>query len=158
MGQYTSAVKVRQLYPQLNELTSITDGQVDFYISQAEAELDGRLSSRYTLPFSYTPALVEALATEYALIKLMDRFYSAEAPTKYDWKEVRRRELKELMGKLSEGVVLLVNSAHAVLTQRSDIGGIASNTTGYIPTFNHLDASQQVIDTDRLDDEEDALK
>ena len=156
MGQYTNATKVRQLYPQIDE-TSVTDGQINFYISQAEAELNGRLSVRYTLPFSVTPALVEALSTEYALIKIMDRFFSAEAPTKYDWKEVRRRELKELIGKVAEGSMLLVGSDSAALSQRTDINGITSSTTNYTPTFNHLDASQQVIDTDRLDDEEDAL-
>lgn len=156
MGNYTSAIKVRQLYPQLNDIATLTDAQLDFYVDQAEAELNGRLAIRYTLPFSVAPAMVEALATEYALIKVMDRFFTAEAPVKGDWKEVRRRELKELLENISEGAICLVNSAYAVIGQRTD-NSIASNTSAYTPTFSHLDQTMQVVDKDRLDDEESVL-
>lgn len=156
MGNYTTATKVRQLYPLLNDLISLTDGQIDFYISQAEAELNGRLASRYALPFSATPPLIEALSTEYALIKLMDRFYSSEEPKENAWKSARRRDLKTLLTDLAAGDMTLVNSAYEVIAQRTD-GGIASDTSIYTPTFTHIDATQELVDLDRVDDEEDAL-
>lgn len=156
MGQYTTDAKVRQLYPQLNDLTNLTLSQVEFYVSQAESEINGRIGMRYTLPFSSTPALIEAIATEYAFIKLMDRFYTAEAPGKNDWKEVRRKELKELIKDVADGKVTLVDSSYAIIGM-SATSQVASDTSGYTPTFNHLDPTQQVIDVDRLDDEESAL-
>lgn len=156
MGAYTNADNVRQLYPALNELTSLTDTQIDFYVAQAEAEIDARLAVRYALPFSAVPPLVEALATEYALIKLMDRFYSSEAPAKNDWKEVRRREMKELLVALADGTATLVTTTGAVITTATG-AGIESDTSDYTPTFNHLDPIMQAVDKDRLDTEEDAL-
>lgn len=156
MGAYTDADNVRKLYPHINDLSSITDTQIDFYVDQAEAELNGYLAARYALPFSAVPPLVETLATEYAWVKLMDRMYSGEAPTKYDWKEVRRRELKELLNKLASGEIILVTTAGAAITSSAGVG-IASDTSDYTPTFNHLDPSMQEIDEDRLDDEEDVI-
>lgn len=156
MGAYTNAENVRSLYPQLNELSSLTDGQIDFYVAQAEAEVNGYLATRYALPFSAVPPLVETVSTEYALIKLMDRFFSAEAPTENDWKEVRRKELKELLAALAEGRVVLVTTAGAIITTATG-AGIESDTSTHTPTFNHLDPAMQKIDEDRLDDEEDAI-
>ena len=156
MGDYTTDTKVRQLYPALNDLSSLTYTQVEFFISQAEAEINGRLAARYALPFSAVPPLVAAISTEYALLKLMDRFFSAEAPTKNDWKEVRRKELKELLAGIADGTVLLVNASGAVLGQSAG-ATIESDTSGYTPTFNHLNPVYQEIDSDRLDDEEDAV-
>lgn len=156
MGAYTNADNVRKLYPALNELTSLTDTQIDFYVAQAEAEIDGRLAVRYALPFSAVPPLVEALSTEYALIKLMDRFYSAEAPAKNDWKEVRRRELRRTLTALASGTMALVTSTGAVIATATG-AGIESDTSDYTPTFSHVDPVLQRIDEDRIDAEEDAI-
>ena len=156
MGDYTTATKVRQLYPALNDLSSLTDTQVEFFIDQAEAEVNGRLATRYALPFSTVPPLVETISTEYALLKLMDRFFSAEAPTKNDWKEVRRKELKELLAALADGSMVLVTTAGAIIASATG-AGIESDTSTHTPTFNHLDPAMQKIDEDRLDDEEDAI-
>lgn len=155
MGIYTTAAKVFALYPKLKDM-SLSDQQVGFYIDLAEAEINGRIATRYTLPFSTSPAMLESVATEYTLIKLMDRFFTAEAPTKGDWKEVRRRELKELLGGISDGTISLVNSSYGVITQDTALT-ISSDTETYTPTFNHLDPSMQKIDEDRLDSEEDDI-
>jgi len=97
MGNYTTATKVRQLSPALNDMPRLTDDQIDFYIGLAESEINGRISGKYTLPFSVTPALLESISTEFASIKLMDRFFTSDAPKANEWKKVRRDDLMSLI-------------------------------------------------------------
>lgn len=156
MPDYTTVTKVTDLFPKISD-TSITSASIAFYIDQAEAEINGRIAVRYTLPFSLTPPLVETIATELSVIKILDRFFTSEAKSKNDWRDTRRKDLNSLLDGIAEGKITLINSANEIIGQRSDIQDIYSDTKDYTPTFNHLHYSLQEIDEDRLDDEEDDL-
>jgi len=157
MGVYTNDRNVRDLYPKIDQVKSITEQQVVFFIDQVEPIINGKLAPRYSIPFSPVPPLIESISTEYALIKLLDRFFTQEEPSKSDWRATRKKDLDEILNGLADGSVLLVNSAGEIIAQRSDIGGISSNTSAYKPTFDHRDEIGQVVDKDRLEAEEDAL-
>lgn len=158
MGTYTTAVKVRNLYPELSTATRLTDTQLDFYIAQAENHISAILAVRYGLPFTATPPLVETIATEYALIKVLDRFFTSETASKNDWRNIRKADLDKILKSILDGEILLIDANNSVIAQRIDVGSIASNTQTYTPTFSHLGDGQQRIDHDRLDDEMAALK
>lgn len=158
MGTYTTAVKVRSLYPELNTATRLTDTQLDFYVAQAENHISAILAVRYGLPFATTPPLVETITTEYALIKVLDRFYTSETASKNDWRNIRKADLDKMLKSILDGDILLIDANNGVIAQRADIGSVASNTQTYTPTFSHLGDGYQKIDPDRLDDEIAALK
>jgi phage gp36-like protein len=156
MPDYTTVTKVTDLFPKISD-TGISSASIAFYIDQAEAEINGKIAGRYTLPFSLTPPLIETIATELSVIKILDRFFTSEARSKNDWRDTRKEDLNKLLDGIVEGKVTLVNSAKEIINQRSDIQDIYSDTKDYTPTFNHLHYSLEEIDEDRLDDEEDAL-
>lgn len=157
MGDYTNPTSVRALFPKLDTVTALTDTQIDFYVQQAESELNARLARRFTLPFSSSPPLIGMLATEFTLIKLLDRFMTAEKASKNDWRMVRKADLMETLDGIVGGQIPLLTNSMVQIGTRVDAAGISSNTSGYAPTFNLLDESLQQVDADRLDDEEDAL-
>ena len=157
MPKYTNNQKVRDLYPKLDEIKSVSKNQVEFFIDQAEPIIDGKLALRYAVPFSPVPPLIESLSTEYALIKLLDRFFTQEKPSKSDWRAVRKKDLDSILNSLADGTMSLVNSAGEIIAQRTDVGGVYSDTKEYTPTFSHRTEEGQEVDPDRLDDEEGAL-
>ena len=157
MGVYTSATKVRQLSPTLNDLPRLTDDQISFYVNIAEAEINVMIANRYTLPFSSTPALLEAVATEYASIKLMDRFFTSDAPKANEWKTERKKDLKELLKGIADGSISLVNSSYGMESQNIS-SLIEHNNDSYNPIFNLLDPALQQNDSDRIEAEFDDLK
>lgn len=157
MGDYTNPTSVRALFPKLDTVTALTDTQIDFYVQQAESELNARLARRFTLPFSSSPPLIGMLATEFTLIKILDRFMTAEKASKNDWRMVRKADLMETLDGIVGGQIPLLTNSMVQIGTRVDAAGISSNTSGYAPTFNLLDESLQQVDADRLDDEEDAL-
>ena len=157
MGVYTNNGKVRDLYPKIDQVKAITEKQVVFVIDQVEPIINGMLAPRYTVPFSPVPPLIESISTEYALIKLLDRFFTQEKPSKSDWRATRKKDLDKILNGLADGSISLVNSAGEMIPQRTDTGGISSSTSEYKPTFDHRDEIGQQVDPDRLKDEEDDL-
>ena len=156
MATYTTVSKVTDAYPRIKE-TKVTSAEVAFYINQAEAEINGKIAGEYSLPFTATPPLIETVATELSIIKVLDRFFTSEHRSSSDWRNTRKNELDKLLDGISDGSISLVNSASAIIERQSDLHGISSNTSGYTPTFSHLGVEDQRIDPDRLDDEEDDL-
>lgn len=158
MGLYTTSAKVRSLYPDLNDATKLTDTQIDFYIAQAENHISARVAQMYALPFSAVPPLLESMATEYSLIKVLDRYFTAETASKNDWRNIRKQDLDKILESVAVGETPLLTSSLATIAQRTDVGGVSSDTQTYAPTFNHLHYGEQKLDVDRQDDEESALK
>lgn len=155
MGKYTSAIDIRKLFREVDSADSFTDTDIDFYISFAESEVDAKLAARYTLPFSETPPVVRSIATEKALIKVLDRFFTGQTEDENDWRNKRKEECDALLDGIVEGEITLVNNAGTVLGPRADIHNILSSTDIYAPIFDHGSAILQVVDPDRIQDEED---
>lgn len=151
MGKYTDATKLRKLYKDI-DTTDINDNDIEFFIRQKENIIDLKLAQRYTLPFSSTPPVIETVATECSFIGILDRYFTAETKSNNDWREIRATACNSILDALSDGSISLVNSAGEIIDQRTDIGGIQSNTSGYEPTFNRLDETLQQEDSDRLED------
>jgi phage gp36-like protein len=151
MGKYTNAINLRKLYKDI-DTTGLVDNDVEFFIKQKETIIDLKLAQRYTLPFSSTPPIIETIASECSFIGILDRYFTGETNSKNDWREVRATACNSILDALSDGSLTLVDSGGEIISQRTDIGGIQSNTSGYEPTFNRLNETLQREDPDRLDD------
>ena len=157
MAYYTTVQKVYSLYPRVGSLSSVNSSAVSFYIDQAENEINGYLINNYTLPFSSTPPIIESLSTEYALVKILERFFTQEIGSDNRWVENRHKYVKEYLSQINSGDVGLYNSSLEIIAYK-DGDAIFSNTMNYNPTFNVLNPTLQQIDGDRLEDEWDDVK
>lgn len=155
MGKYTDSADIRKLFREVDSVPSFTDEDIEFYIRFAESEVDAKIATRYTLPFSQTPPVIRSIATEKSLIKVLDRFFTGQTEGENDWRNVRKKECDALLKDIVDGKMTLVDSAGAVIGARDDIHGILSSTSEYTPTFDHGNAIFQEVDPDRIDDEED---
>ena len=156
MPTYTTVPNVLSLYPRVGSLSSVTSSSIAFYIDQAENEVNGYLSNNYTLPFSSSPPLVTTISTEYALVKILERFFTQELGSKNDWVYERKNYIVDILDKLNSGEVGLVTSSGELITYNSG-DTIFSNTMNFNPSFNMLDETIQQIDSDRLEEEYDAV-
>jgi len=157
MATYTTVPKVYSLYPRVGSLSSVNSQAVDFYINQAENEINGYLVNNYTLPFSSTPPIIESISTEYALIKILERFFTQEVQSENSWVAKRTDKVFDFLNKINSGELGLYTSSMDLITWNAG-DTIFSNTMEYNPTFTMLDETLQQIDSDRLQDEYDAYQ
>ena len=154
-GKYTNAADIAKLFPEVDTTGKSAEDQ-EFYIRLAEAEIDGHIATRYTLPFSSTPQLIRDVAVELSFIKILEASFTADARSSNDWVQSRRENLDKLLHKIADGIVSLVDSAGGILTQRTDLAGISSDTSQYTPTHGHGNVVFEIVDPDRREDEDDA--
>lgn len=156
MPIYTTVSNVLDLYPRVGSLSSISSANIAFYIDQAEAEINGYLINNYTMPFSATPPLVQALTTEYSLVKLLERFFTQETGSENAWVSARKEYVITTLTQINSGDIGLFTSSLEIIAYNPDDAPF-SNTMTYNPTFNVLNSTLQQIDGDRLEDEYDDI-
>jgi phage gp36-like protein len=156
MPRYTTVDNVYSLYPRVGSLSTVTSASVAFFIDQAENEINAYLVNGYTLPFSGTPPIIESLSTEYSLVKILQRFFTQEVGSENSWVTQRAESVMDYLTKINSGDIgLFTSSLELIPFNAGDT--IFSNTMNYNPTFTMLNPSLQQIDSDRLDDELDAV-
>jgi len=156
MPNYSTVEKVLDLYPRVGSLSTVTSANIAFYIDQAENEINGHLVNGYTLPFSSTPPIIESLSTEYGLVKILQRFFTQEVGSDNAYVASRLESVMDYLTKINSGDIGLFTSSLELIPFNSG-DTIFSNTMEYNPTFTMLNPSLQQIDSDRLDDELDAV-
>lgn len=117
-----------------------------YYITYAEAMVDQKLGSCFTVPFSSNNMTAKNLAIEEAFL-IAGNLKFEEATKKRDW-------LTEQYEALCAGKEVMVTDSGDILT-RSDIGGAWSSTEDYHPVFGMGATVDFIVDQDQLDDEED---
>lgn len=152
MAEFTTVPNVYSLYPRVGSISSVNSSAVNFYINQAENEMKGYLINNYTLPFSSTPPILETIASEYALVKILERFFTQEIGSENKWVEERKKTVFNYFKQLNDGTIGLFTSSGEIIPWNAG-DTIFSNTMNYQPTFTMLNPTLQVIDTERLDDE-----
>jgi phage gp36-like protein len=157
MPIYTTVPNVFSLYPRVGSLSSVNSAAVSFYIDQAEAEVNGYCINNYSMPFSSSPPLLSTICTEYALIKILERFFTQEVGSENKWVSERKDYVFDHLNKINAGDIGLYTSSLELLVYNAG-DTIYSNTMNYNPTFTMLDETLQQIDSDRLQDEWDEVR
>jgi len=156
MPSYTTVDNVYNLYPRVGSLSTVTSSSVSFFIDQAENEINGFLVNNYTLPFTNGAPIIESIATEYSLVKILERFFTQEIGSENSWVAARREQVMDYLNKINTGEIGIYNNSLELITYNAG-DTIFSNTMNYNPTFTMLNSTLQQIDSDRLDDELDAV-
>jgi|TARA_R110000751_G_scaffold68966_3_gene140262 phage gp36-like protein len=157
MSYYTSVANVYTLYPRVGSLSSVNSASVSFYIDQAENEINAYVVNNYTTPFSSSIPTLTTISTEYALVKILERFFTQEVQSENSWVRERKEYVFDLLNKINSGEIGLYTSSLELITYNAG-DTIYSNTMNYNPTFTMLDETMQQIDSDRLQDEWDAVR
>jgi len=115
------------------------------YISYAEADIESRLASKFSTPFSDNNITVKDLCIDATLYKALM------------FKDTKK---SEIIGKsIDERIKMLLDGATVMMTNSgsslyADIDTAWSETDGYTPTFGAGDETNFLVDSSRLYDEE----
>jgi phage gp36-like protein len=150
---YLTVSEVENLYPSLKELVDgerVTEEQVGAWIVEAESLINGKIGSRYQLPFSSTPPLVKTLAIEFFEYFWQKSNYTPTASgDEVPWLYARYDRLMKLLVQIGEGKLLLFDDDGVEITTASrKLGMLDSNHLEREPIFNLEDAQNQTIPSD----------
>jgi len=120
------------------------------YIVFAEAQVEGALSSSYTVPFSSNNLTVKDLVIDLTYGKVIS------------FKDLKKS--KAVMDSVEHRIKMLRSGAMSMVTDNGDVlsssgqGSIWSSTDKYSPSFDMNDAENQCIDLDMQQDQYDDSK
>lgn len=152
MAKYTTVENVWQTINVITSRTNITSAETAFFIDRAESIVDAKLACQYTLPFASTPPMVETIATDMAVGRLLkQRIFTQEKRNDSTWPKVFD-EAMDLLDSICDGSIPLTTSSGDVIGVRTDRNVPWSSTTDYNPTFTEDAPRNQFIDPDKIED------
>ena len=123
------------------------------YLPSGSRWLDSRLSRAFTVPFSSN----NLTARDMNIYSAMLLFLEGRTSKQDDAAELRRM-LDGWVESLVEGNGVMSLSDDTTLISDGAQHDVWSTVQNYAPTFNMLDAEEQEVNTDRLDDELDTVE
>lgn len=136
VGRYTSWDLVKGRYPSAQSGTAQTSVS-SYYISGAEAELDGRVGKVYVTPFiAPIPGFISDLATDMAYYKMV--MFQKNA-------QILKTSIDERIKGLIDGSIIIVASGTGLAS-----GNTAWISDSYHSVFGHDDPTNWRADWDQL--------
>lgn len=102
---YTSPSDIRYVMRKLP--SSITDGDIEHFISKADALIDGKLGEVYKTPFSPVPKIIKDISTDLAIFFMAESLYSSNVPNLDEYQKTRYERAMELLNQILEGNISL---------------------------------------------------
>lgn len=146
MGRYIDWDDVVARYPSISTVGGALEVNTS-YIQYAEAMVDGRLSSKFTIPFSDNNLTVKDLCIE-MVYKRAGNLSTKESDKIGAWLEARFKGLLE-------GDENMITSSGDII-QKSTGGLVWSSTENYHPTFGVGNTLSFEVDSSQIEAEEDA--
>ena len=132
--------------------TTLVPDEIVTFILHADNLINAALARRYTVPFATdpnaAPPLIRQLSSTLALLEVVDR-----SPSTPEWVLRKIERAEKLLEMLASGELTLVGLDGAVITERTDIGGIQVSTEDYVPTFGVATSLDEQVDPQRAEDE-----
>ena len=120
-------------------------------ITKGDAEVRAAFSSDMLTAIDTAdplPAIIKSLAEDIASYFVMRGLYAGNTPSINDWID-RYKEAKETLKSIANGTTQIEGIT-------VEVNEIQSTTKGYKPTFDERDETNWKVDSDKLDDLDDA--
>ena len=152
---YTTCSLMMTTLPEIGSVSTITSDHLVTFAGQAEAEINARLSKQYAIPFTFVVPVLQTLATDFAIYRLLTRrLYTAQRLKDSPWPD-RYAECSSLLADIANGNISLLDSTGTIVGARTDVQQVYSTTKNNIPTFFEGHIGDCVQDPDKIDDEMD---
>lgn len=152
---YTSVSRVNTAYPAISSVSAITSGVVHQFAGDVEAEINGRIAGRYTLPLTVECPMLTAIATRETIYRIAVQRALVQFPPAQQGAhpmQVQHRDDQKLLDLIANGSVKLVDSSGAQILVETTQMELYSTTKDYLPTMHEGDWTEMVQDPDKLDD------
>lgn len=160
MPYYTAIGSIHALYPAINtaQNTGLTSAVVLGFIDQVEAEVNAKVSKKYTLPFTNGCPILAAIATREAIFRIAIERGLVHFPPAAQGRAplaVQHDMDQKLLDQIADGKYNLLDNSLSVIATDLTQAEVYSTTMNYIPTFHEGGLLDQVQDTDKLEAEVD---
>ena len=150
---YTSVTRINSAFPAIGSVSNITSAIIAQYACDVEAEINGAISNRYTLPLAVECPILTAIATRETIYRIAVQRALVQFPPAQQGKApllVQHEDDQKLLGNIAAGKMGLVSVTGATVV----VGGILiySTTKTYVPTMHEGAWGDMVVDTNKLDD------
>jgi phage gp36-like protein len=144
---YTTVGNVLLTRTELGSITALSSAMIYQAIGKVESMLNARLTKLYVVPIVPTPPLLETLATDLTVYKLLAELslFKTERLKDSPWFELQKQAWL-VIDQLASGAVTLTSSAGAVVTTRSDQVVAYSTTMNYDATFHDCGSMEEFVD------------
>ena len=144
MANYTTVANVQVL------LVGIAAADVNvLYLTMADNIINSKLGSRYVVPFTTTPPIIQTIATDIAAYYTMRALFTQDSQNKSEWTSTYKESIK-MLDEIAEGKVPVIDAAGVELAHI--VEPISSNNQSFNPTFDMDTIDNSVIDEDLIDD------
>lgn len=149
---YTTASLMQMTLTAIGSISTLNNSLMLLHAGQAEALMNAKLSRRYSLPFTSQIPLLETLATDLAIYRVLSSRITLKSDAgEHPW-YVRFKESMKLLDDIAKGDILLVDTTGTLISGRSEAGEFHSTTQAYHPTFWEGPGELQIQDADKIDD------
>lgn len=152
---YTSVGLVSSAFPAIASASNINSSNVAQYAGMVEAEINSKLSKRYTIPLAVECPLLTVIATRETIYRIaVERALVHFPPAQQGQHPLQSQHSgdQKLLDKLVDGGLELLDSSGTVVAGASATSEIYSTTKGYVPTFHEGSWGDMVQDPNKLDD------
>ena len=139
---YTTDTKIKVL------LTGVATVNAQF-ITMAENIINGKIASKYSVPFTVVPPLIETLATDIAAYFCMRTLFTDDSQNKSEWTATFKESMK-ILDEIADGRLPVIDSTGTEVAR--NIEPMYSNTKDYTPVFDVDSIENQIVDSDRSED------
>lgn len=150
---YTTVDRIIEEYPMINSMTTVSSLSILNQISNAEAEINGRIARLYTVPVVDAPQLT-AIATDFTMYRILRRVFTQERLKNSDW-PASFKDASDLLKDIASGKAHLTTSSGDLVAGRTDVSQVWTNKIDYEPTFDEHGRYDQIVDPDKVEDLED---
>jgi phage gp36-like protein len=149
---YSNVQNVLNTFPNVQSRSNITSAHIFEFLSRGESIIDTKLAKTYALPFTNTIPVLETLSTDIgAYLLLSRRFFTQERSNSSEWVD-RFKESFELLDQIANGEYPLIDASGNLVEGKHSAMQVWSNTQNYHPTMHEDDPLNQVIDSDKTEE------
>jgi phage gp36-like protein len=155
MGDYTSESKIMSLMPQLPVTGSAgytaSSALVTQAIADAEAEINGYVARRYSLPFTDVPVQIRAIADGLAVFYSYMYLYSSDSMNRNDFTDDPRYKIQlSKLSAIADGEIRLTLTNGSAVVEPSSSSEVVSGNMRYATTFDVDTCTSWGVDSDRI--------
>ena len=153
VSSYTNVDQVKAYYPAIGSASNITSATIFEYVTAVTDEIDAALAQRYTLPVSGGVPLLQTLAKRMSVFDLLTIRVMANGTMdqmKGNPFFGRLKESRDMLNAIRDGKQAIINSSGSIVSQRTDLAGVQSNTSDYQPTFHEGPWTDMIQDENKI--------
>ena len=152
---YTSVSYINSAFPMISSVSNISSGVIHQYAGTVEAEINAKISKRYSLPLTADCPILTAIATRETIYRIAVQRQLVQFPPAQQGQHpmlMQHKDDQELLKQIMDGELQLVTASNAVVAADITQLEIYSTTKGYVPTFHEGSWGDQIQDESKLDD------